>query len=97
MTISCESIAVEILRIGAQQVADAVLAHAANCVAPKSGFAKLAVSSLGVKETLETLAGVRVAVSGVVVVPVVAAVARHARTAGNFRISVVVVGADGAT
>jgi len=55
------------------------------------------VGTLGIEEALEALAGVGVAVSGVVVVPVVAAVARNARPARNFRVAVVVVGADGAT
>ena len=97
MAIPGEPVAVEVLGIGAQQIADALLAHATDGVAPEPCLAELAVSAFRVEETFETLAGVRVAVAGVVIVPVVAAVARNARPARNFRIAVIVVRADGAT
>ena len=97
MAIAGESIAVEVLWVRAQEVADAVLTHATHGVAPESGLAVLAVSSLGVEEAFEAIAGVGVAVSGVVIVPVVTAVAGDAGAAGNFRISVIVVSTHGTT
>ena len=97
MAVAGEAIAVEVLGIGAKDVADALLANAADGVAPESSLAVLAVGALGVEETFEALARVGVAVAGVVVVPVVATVAGHARTAGDLGVSVVVVGTDGAT
>ena len=97
MAIAGEAIAVEVLRVRAQEVADAVLAHATHGVAPESSLAVLAVSSLGVEEAFEAVSGVGVAVSGVVVVPVVTAVAGDAGATGNFRISMIVVRAYGTT
>jgi len=95
MAISGEPIAVEVLRVRAQEVADALLAHASNGVTPESGLAVLAVSALRVEEAFETVAGVGVTVGGVVVVPVVTTVAWDARAAGDFRISVIVIRAYG--
>ena len=97
MAVAGEAVAVEVLGIGAKDVADALFANAADGVAPESSLAVLAVGALGVEETFEALARVGVAVAGVVVVPVVATVAGHARPAGDLGVSVVVVGTDGAT
>ena len=97
MAISGEPIAVEILRVRSQQIADALLANASDRIAPVSGLAELTVGALRVEETLEAVARVWVAVCGVVVVPVVAAVAGDAGAARDFRVTVVVVGANGAT
>jgi len=97
MAVPSESVAVKVLRVRSQDVTDTLFAHASDSVAPESGLAVLAVSALRVEETLETAAGVGIAVAGVVVVPVVTAVAWDAGAAGNFRISVKIVSTHGAT
>ena len=94
-TISGESITIETFRICAQKIADALGADAIDGVAPESGFAELAVGPLRVEKTFEAGARIWVTVTGVVKAPVVATVARDARTAGNFRISVIVVSTHG--
>ena len=82
-------------RVRSKEVTDALRANAIHGVAPVSGLAELTVRALRVEKTFEAGAGIRVTVAGVVVVPVVAAVARDARTAGNFRISVIVIRTHG--
>ena len=91
MTISSKSIAIEIFWIGSKKVAEAFGTDADHRVAPVAGLAELAVSPFRVEQTFETSSGIWVTVSSVVEAPVVAAVTRHARTARNFRISVIIV------
>ena len=89
-----EAVAVKVIGVGAEDVAHALLAASVDGVAEEAGLAELAAVADGVEEALEALAGVRVAVAGVLVVPVVAAVAGHAAAAGDFGVAVVVVGAE---
>lgn len=97
VAVSGEAIAVEVLRIRAEDVTNAFLANTPDSVTPESGFTVFAMGALRVEEALETVAGVWVAVSCVVVVPVVATVARNAGASRYFRIAVVVVCADRTT
>ena len=94
-TISGESITIEMFRVRSQNIADALGANATDGVAPVAGFAELTVGPLRVEKTFEAGARIWVTVTGVVKAPVVAAVARDARTAGNFGISVIVVSTHG--
>lgn len=97
MAVACKPVAVGLLGIRAQDVTLAVDAHPVNGISVESVQAELAVVALGVEETLEALSGVWVAVSGVLKIPIVGAVAADAGAAWNLGVAMEVVGADGAT
>ena len=79
--------------IGAEHVTCALLAHVFNSVPKKAWLAELAVVTLGVEEAFEADTRVRVAVAGVLEVPVVGAVAAVATTARDLWVAIEVVGA----
>lgn len=80
-------------RVGAQKVAVTVATFLSQSVSPKPGFARLAIRTVGVVETLEAPAGVRVAVSLPVQVRVVATVTGDADTPRDFGVTEVVISA----
>ncbi len=96
MALPGESVAVKPVLVRAQQVALALLADLTWSVAPKSGFTVFAMVALRVEHALEADPGGGIAVARVRLHPVPTAIALDAGAAGNLRIAVVVVGADGA-
>ena len=77
--------------VGAEHVTCALLAHVFNSVPKKAWLAELAVVTLRVEEALEADTRVRVAVAGVLEVPVVGTVAVVAAATGDLGVAIEVV------
>ena len=71
VAVARETVAVETLRIRSQNVARTFLANVVDGISVETGLAKLTVEAFGVEQTFFTFAGMRVAVSGFLNVPVV--------------------------
>ena len=77
-TIAGEPVAVGVLLVGTEDIALALVTGLCHSVAKVPGLAVLAIVALRVEDALEALASAGIAVAGVLLVPVVAAVALDA-------------------
>lgn len=78
--------------VGAQYIASTILAILAEGISVETGFANLTIETVGIKQTLETTTGVRIAITGTAQVRIVTTVAWVATTTGYLGITEVILG-----
>ena len=89
-----EAVTGKVLRVGSERVAVALHTHVVDGISEESWHAVLTVPAFCVVDALQALAGLRVAVPGLLWVPVPATVAGDAGASRDLWVAVEIVRAD---